>query len=126
MSAGARSASPQGSCCAQPGEFPSVPDVKAEDFRHTVGLLKGFEEFLDLDPNAPALSFAFGLATAAAPIATSGTLNNKMLGAESSERSNAEQIERRQCRNRVSSRRFRGRQKVRAGSQRLGGPSCYT
>jgi len=126
MSADTRSASPQGSSSAQPGEFPSMPDVKEEGFRHSVDLLKGFEEFLDLTPNAPASSFAFGLATAAAPIATPGTLNNERPSPVSSERAPAEQPERRQLRNRVSSRRFRERQKVRAGSQPLGVVSFYT
>ena len=104
---------PQDPFSAQPGEFPSVPDFQKEGFRHSVDLLEGFEEFMDLTPNAPASSFAFGLATAAsAPIATPGTFTNESPGADSAEASPAEQSERRQLRNRMSQRRFRERQKV--------------
>ena len=115
---------PQDPFSAQPGEFPSLPDFEEEGFRHSVDLLEGFEEFMDLTPNAPASSFAFGLATAAsAPIAAPGTFVNESPGADSSEALPAEQSERRQFKNRMSQRRFRERQKVRADSQRLVGPS---
>jgi hypothetical protein len=92
-----------------------VPDFEEEGFRLSVDLLEGFEEFMGLTPNAPASSFAFGLATAAsAPIATSGTPISSNSGAEPAEASPAEKRERRQIRNKMSQRRFRERQKVRA------------
>ena len=46
---------PQDPFSAQPGEFPSVPDFEEEGFRHSVDLLEGFEEFMDLTPNAPGI-----------------------------------------------------------------------
>lgn len=104
---------PQDPFSAQPGEFPSVPDFEEEGFRHSVDLLESFEEFMDLTPNAPASSFAFGLAiSASAPIATPGMFIHESPGADLSEAFPAEQSERRQLRNRMSQRRFRERQEV--------------
>ena len=95
-------------------DFPSLPDFEQDGFRHSVDLLEGFEEFMDLTPNAPTSSYAahgFDLETAAsAPTANSGTPARP--NAEAPAATTATDNDRRTFRNRLSQRRFRERQRV--------------
>ena len=97
-------------------DFPSVPDFEQGGFRHSVDLLEGFEEFMDLTPNAPTSSYAahgVGLAHAASAMtANSGTPANTAPNAEAPAATTATDNDRRTFRNRLSQRRFRERQRV--------------
>ena len=90
-------------------ELPTMPDFQEEDFRHSVEYLEGFEDFMDLLPDASAAAQApisehddALLPTSSAPLPEP---NNPTAQPGLDE-------DRRQFRNRMSQRRFRERQKV--------------
>ena len=95
-------------------EFPDVPTFSEEGFRLSGNVLEGFEDLMELTPNAPAASFAahgFGQSASApspSPVAeASGSPDTA--AAPTAPRPTDE---RRQFRNRMSQRRFRERQKA--------------
>ena len=97
-------------------DLPGLPDFEAEGFRYSVDTLEGFEEYMDLTPNAPSATFAAH--------SLGQTQSEPLVGTRASPSTSAEAVAaatpseglRRTFKNRMSQRRFRERQKVAAAA----------
>ena len=101
-------------------ELPTMPDFQEEDFRHSMDYLEGFEDLMDLLPDASAAAQAPDTErdNALLPSSSAPLLNPTDPTAQPGAGE-----DRRQFRNRMSQRRFRERQKVFCQSML---PSCLS